>query len=738
MTYEPEEQFDPQEEPGDAWEGDEEAPVHSRKAFLGSLLGLAVLLAFHAVQLLSWNGAESRPPSKNQAVQLEIAQDYRSLAAAGDLRGVLSYRPRAGVLPCPPLYHLSMLPFMGDQEPAAGVRWLGLIYLSLLCVCAWGLGRQFLGDWAGLGAAVFISCIPESQHLLRDPLPELALAAWVAAAYWALAASREFERRGFAALFGLCVAAAMLTKWSGAFYCLPALWVAGRACSDSWRRRSVLLAGLAAALAAPWYFAQWPVLLTRLAAAAGGPPGSAPAWTLPGVFSYLGRMIEGMDFPAFLVAAVSLAVPSARRKSAHVGVLVAWFASSYLLCTLAPDRQMRFLLAGVTPLAVLAMGPWPKAVSLGICGLQLFSAFNYPRAWVAPKTLEVIAPLSFFYGRLPKKEDWRQAEILRSAAGLLDIGGPAVLTVLSDHEYFNPENFELERKRLGLGKLEVRGPSSRVCEFSELLLTKGGSLGVEGAGRRLEDARKALTAPDGWFEHGYGEARRWSLPDGTEAVLYARLRSAKPPFSEKSIRLDYIEEREWTAEGMVIDFGAWDAGRGVYPRVGVTARSFTLAGVKVEDLALELEDVHPIPLLESATGDPKRGKPFPTDYRFARLGRLRVQRAVLSAESAEAFLKGLSREIRSASVRFDKTAVLRVDFRGLPLSSEWSVAMDEAGDRRVPVFSLRRAGLAGISVAGSLLGPEVLFRLERGPGRLPFEVDVPSVSFSDGFLRVGR
>ena len=309
---------------------DEPVPQETdAKTVVGSLLAVAALVVFHAWQLLDWNRLEGRPPAWDQSIHLEIAQDYKKALAKGELKELLFLRPKPGMPPFPPLYHLTLQPALGAPDPAAAARLPNILYMAILCLSVWGIGRRFAGEWGGLGAAVLISCIPEIQWLFREQLVDLALIAWVAAAYWALTASEEFERLVPSALCGLLFAAAMMTKWSAFSYFLPALWTAGLAFRKGYGRNVLVCAVLAAGPCLPWYLAQWPVVLPRLVDASKDQ--AVPVWQGGAAFSYILQMFSGLELPFCLIGLVSLAVPSQRRDRGGGTLLVLWFLSSLVL-----------------------------------------------------------------------------------------------------------------------------------------------------------------------------------------------------------------------------------------------------------------------------------------------------------------------------------------------------------------------------------------------------------------------
>ncbi len=699
----------------------------------GSLLGLCLLIAFHASQTAHWIRLDTRPPAWDQSVQLETAWDLKEALAKGDWQGALRMPPKPGMPPFPLLYHLSLQPALGGADPAAGALWVNWAYMALLCFSIWGLGRHFIGEWEGLGAAVLFTCVPEMSWLARETLLDLALCAWVAAAYWALAASDSFRRKGPSLLFGALFAAAMMTKWSAFSYFLPVVVPLFGALTEGEFGSVGLAAGSAAALAGPWYLAQAPVLLPRLFEAAADQ--AVPVWKGGAVFTYLTAMGDGLELPLLALGLVAVAVPSPKRRTLDAWLLPAWFAAALVFWTLVPNRQLRYLLPGLIPLALLAMGPWPRKLVIAACALSLASAWNYPRGVLPRLRLDLGLPIALFRTDAPLREDWKLGEMLKTADSLREPSLPfANVAFVANHPRLNGPNLNWERKRLGLKGLRIRGVNKRYTEFCEFVLVKTGSLGPASVTGQLPEVQKVMLDPGRWFGRGWLEVRRWPLPDATEGVLFQRRRFDKAPVGEGKTRIDYFEEGNFKAEGLELDFGAWDAARGVYPRVSARARSVTIRGLEVTGLDLVLEGVSLISAAEQPGLD-KKVDPL-AEPRFLRLDALAVRSASVSQEALAFFVNERVKGLEGAGVRFDAgAAALEGRWRGRPVrvAVEPRLLSDRSG---LEVLG-REASFALIPLPLKLLGAG-RFVLPFAPSsELPFRIAVPSLSLKEGRLSVG-
>src|SRR5687767_2858552 len=145
--------LNPFEEIEDFDSGPQARPMSARWAVAGSLLGLALLLAFHAALTASWVRRETRPPAWDQAIHLEISLDCLKAVRKGDYRALFHPVPKPGMPPFPPLYHLSLAYAHAHPDPALAALWANLGYMALFCLALWGMGCILFGPWQGLAAA---------------------------------------------------------------------------------------------------------------------------------------------------------------------------------------------------------------------------------------------------------------------------------------------------------------------------------------------------------------------------------------------------------------------------------------------------------------------------------------------------------------------------------------------------------------------------------------------------------
>ena len=702
---------------------EEEAPRPRRWPVPLSALTAAAVIVFQLWLLGSWIRAESRPPSWDQSVHLETAKDYAELLSRGDLGGLLHQAPKPGMQLYPPLYCLTLLPWMSAPDPATAALWANAFWLVLLVGSVWGLGMLMAGPWEAGAAALLISCAPVTQELMRQPLLDLPLAAMVAAGYLSLVWSAGFSEWAGSLAFGACAALAMLTKFTAWTYFLPAAWMLARALrARSTRWRALAALALAVVGCVWWYAAQKPILLQRVFE--GAADRAVPVWRGLACLNYFLQMAEGLEAPLWARALAALFAHRLRKGRDDSWLVTAWFVTSLVFWTVVPNRQLRYLYPGLAPLFLFVPGIFPKALTVLACVWQLFSAANFTHAWIRPIVFEPAGVrLPFLSSSPPVREDWKITEILKAAESRIEPGRPfANLTLVANHERFNCPTFQWIRRRDGTLRVNIRGVNRRYCELSDFVLIKQGSLGPAGVVNQLPDVRQDMLDPHSWFVRGYEVVATIPLPEG-EAVLFQRRRRPAPPFKSRQLRFDALETPDYSARGLTVAFGPWDPKRGVYESAELSARSLWIRGLEIRDVKARLEGLDLVPLgLESRL----------EDVRLLHLDRLTLESALVTSESVASWLAARVPALSRLAVTLDGSVRVEAVLRErLPLSAEVVLTLGEGG---------LKARLAAVKIAGASLPlPRQIqtYRLSFAPNpELPFELAVPGITPSRGRLTI--
>ncbi|MBI4061490.1 MAG: hypothetical protein HY403_08680 [Elusimicrobia bacterium] len=701
----------------------------NRKALVFGLLGLALFLAVEALLLRSYNRADTRPPSWDQSIHLEIALDYRDALREGRLADAWHLAPKPGMPPFPPLYHLFLTRAYASPDPAHAALWVNWFYLALLAVSIFGLSWRFRPDATALAAVLLFAASPAIQDLLTTQLVDLPMVALAAAAYWALLACDEFTRWLPALAFGVLHAAGMLHKWSFFSYMLPAYFVALASFRD--KRSTIIMlfsAVLSAALSAPWYAAHIALLPPRLVQASTD--FAISAWTPGAWLAYFQQASDSIGPLVWLLGAVGLLAPQYKRNREQGWVLLAWFATSYVFWTIVPNRQLRFLMPGLVPIGVAFCSTWPKSLTWGAAALQLLVMLNFFGGWVGPVRLDLpFYTLQFFENRPPARQDWKTEEILRRIEAERDPAAPiSNVTLVANDAYFNAPTFHWTQRRLGLEHARMRGVNRRLCEFSEFVLLKDPKVGPSTVISGLPEASAEIRDPRGWFGRAYEEIARWTLPDSNNAILYRQRRGLKKPYAGKSLIYQHYTAGKVVIRDLKANFGPWDPQKSAYKTVGLDVGQFDIRGLVIKGANFDLLGVGFMPMTREGADDW-------TDIRLLRLEKLRIKSLDVGAEELKSFLslrvKGLSVE----ELSLDKTVRIAGTYNGKGVAAEAGLRLLDGPRRlKIDIVSVRLGGL-DVPLSTFREIKELTIPLYPNP-ETPFAIELPGLTIAGGRLTI--
>lgn len=676
------------------------------------LLGL--FLAWQAGALGAFIHRDSRPPAWDEANHLTVARAYFDAAGEGRWGDIWGYVPNGTMPPFPPLYHLGAALAYLSGDPAGTALWLNWFYLAILSVSLFAIARRLRPDApAAAAAAVIFGCAPLVQGLLRGQLVDLPLTAMVALAYWALLRAESFSDRRAEPKRGAAFAAGLLHKWSFFSYLLPAGYLGLRALWDKKRRANALWAlGIAVGLGFPWYAIRLPLVLVRLTQATAD--FVIPVWRGWTFFHYAYYLPQELGW-GLCAAALYGAWALRRDKRTAVRVAFGWFLASYLFWAMLPNRQTRYLLPGLPPLAALAAAACPPPLLWGLAAWQAAASIAWPRVSAA-------------------REDWKIDEILRAVAAPRP-GEPSLTAVslIANDRRFNKLNFIWRAGELGLESLQFRGVNDVPWELSLFVVLKEGWLGPWNVTAEFREAEAAIHGEGGWFPLAFVERRRWPLPDGSFAVLYERKRLGAPPFVKHRIEMPLYFSAKLAVPKAVVVLSGWSPRDGVYRRIRVSTPEADLRGLKVSGVSLELSDALLVPDRDGA--------------RLVRVGAVKILSAAVSQDSLREYLDRPSLRVRS----LDMEGKLRVDATafGLPVSAELSARREGAALCRVEISKARLGALpipAGLLARYGTNGP--LFSIETDGDRtvlgtvfglwraVPFPLELAGCSIAGGRMGV--
>lgn len=576
---------------------------------------------------------ESRPPAWDHSVHLGTALDYREALASGRWLDMLIARPRAGHPPYPPLYHYSLMLILGSDQPQVAAAGLNLAYLFILIFsCAW-IAFQLGGPLPATAAMLSVGLSGAIVGFHREVFPDLAMAAFVTLCYALILRSDRFENRRWALAAGLCAALAMLSKWSAFVYLVPGAAVG---LADARRRRNLLGASaVGALLCAPWYVINIFSVIPRVwnSMNMGESQGRPAVWTVSGWTWYpkLTATTFGAAATILMLAGVVLGVRATLKNKKGLGprwasapsVVAGWLVFSLAAWSMVPNKDFRYFLPGMVALPALGFAALPEPLLAAAAVLALAQIPSLPA---------------------PQSQAWPLSDILKTVEERRDPGSQtATLCVLPNHVDMNATNLLWLTRRMGLADIRIRGrrtghprnleasanpgvaiggQQSEIPEWSDFVLYKTGN-----PGPFLSDKTIAIMAQigeeGGFFRKIFREARRWPLPDGSEAVLF----EVRPDLAVLKRPLHLAELKVRSARLSDVDITVAGSGRYV---VKVGELRLEKLDAPVRDIRVELEGAR---LIEH------EGRPYVIGVRKVRLLSARVAWDDLSrALSARAHL----------------------------------------------------------------------------------------------------
>ncbi len=453
------------------------------RGLLIAWLPAAVLWTANAL----WLMLDTRPPSWDMAVHQNLALNYLP-GGAETARGTLAPWSRSDNYP--PFVHLAIAFCFLVFHPGTHIGILANVPATLLLFWAvYELASELAGDRTAAWACVLAALVPYLIWMSRETILDYWLSALVAASLVLLRRTRGFESHSASLLLGGALAVGLLSKWLfAAFMVTPILYVC--IVHRVWRypvrlihlADSLLIAGVVSGL---WYVPNAPGLVRYFSANAeiGAREGEPPVLSFQSLVYYL-RLLEGYQLFALLFVLVSLACIIAVRKRVirDGGFLAATIAGGWLFMTLLRTKDPRFTmpllgLLMIYPAAWLQAwkAAWhmraTKGLIVALLCLQAYAA-SFGVSWLPEKI--VIAKgyqgslrwdwnlyLQEFYilGR-PRREDWKQADILREIGRFAEKNKePVSLAVIPDLPRFNAANINLMGRLIGM-RIHVDHPQS--------------------------------------------------------------------------------------------------------------------------------------------------------------------------------------------------------------------------------------------------------------------------------------
>ncbi len=396
-------------------------------------------------------------------------------------------------------------------------------------------------DAAGLLPLLF----PMVAWTSRESLLDVALSGWVALSVFVLMRSKWLQVKGWSLLFGLCVAAGMLTKWTFCIFLAPPVVYAFVVAEG---RKAALRNLIDAALVALpavfwWYLPNARSLVQRFQSTAE----AAAIENDPAVASLMGlvyypRAVSGyyLYLPLTVLLIWGLWVWLRKRRTQEAGpaqeirLVAVWLLGGGLLMTLLQAKDPRYIMPLAAPLSIGLVYLWHHsrpALTGMVClaALQFLSiSFAWPGTPVKIALFEYDPPSDFrtlsqewvlyqsAYFEVagpPRREDWKLDELA------LSLPDDARVGFVPELPRFHLQALELTAALDGCRLTLYRLGSSETPEaFLKSLSHVIGKTGPQGIDY-LTQYNQALYGK--LRERGWQVSRRLPLPDGSEAVLWA-------------------------------------------------------------------------------------------------------------------------------------------------------------------------------------------------------------------------
>lgn len=550
-----------------------------------TLLWSFLTLALFTSSLVIWHRCDTRPPAWDESVHLHLALDYRDFL----LHRTPITTSWADVYP--PAYHLSLIPFLSIGIPSTHqTAWPHAIYFALMLAAFVAFAKSFsLPEESGVWTALFIVGYAFVHWVARWPLMDFAVMSWVTIGILFLWRTNYFQDIRQTVLWGVLSGLGLLIKpFYGFNFVFPCIYLLACRTETSRARRFanfLIGCGAAALIALTWYGWEGACFLRNvvyLAGERGAVEGDPSFTTLAGWWYYIRCLWIQMGpygLTLTLGGIIALIIKRPRLPRGSVGFLAACALSSYICLTFARNKNPRYDMGILPPLALLAAAGW-------------FSTFT--RRW-ARAGLGAAALVLFLYSAArtdpPRTENWQHLAIGEEMEKTRDPAQSLLLvSVASNHRYLFARNLRWSLRAHGQAIAPCK-EGDPTADFSEFIVVKTGDRGPDAEDLNKDWDRLRLSGRA--FDELFQMTRRFSLPDGSEALLYRRNPAVVfqgVPVTHRSLHARLVDIFHDQIRGpLILSFTGTpeDWRRGRFPGMVIEGQSCNINGLPVSRLRVE-------------------------------------------------------------------------------------------------------------------------------------------------------
>lgn len=427
-------------------------------------------------------------------------------------------------------------------NPDIGIAGMNLIFLGVLILSTYGIGKKIMNERAGVLAAFIVSMYPMIFIYSRTFMYDVPLVAMSAFSLYLLLLTNNFRSKKFSVVLGFSFGLGMLTKWTFVLFIIGPLSYVLYDTVKSYQLDAdfkppmnfLIFVFLGFIVASSWYFPNIGVLKSLSVYVQQ----SVPTSSLP----YVIALIDHMSLPLFILAIVMLGYQiKVKGLKSNTVVLLLWIIVPYLILSLQAHREPRYI-APVLPAFALISAIGIEMISVKkiksslivlviILCLAQFLSCSYGhglKTWqdnsgmeIGPYHIEPIGTTVIYdypYMHRLTTNNWKTDEILGAILNQSDRGyvsiclipdNPMISSPLWYYSYLNKLNIDVTRAGLD---------PSTVLKTDYIMTYKIGT-GYWGS----EDVASNSTRAEKVFENNINNftfVKRINLPDDSELLIY--------------------------------------------------------------------------------------------------------------------------------------------------------------------------------------------------------------------------